>query len=501
MGRRVLLVSPERHIGGLSSSGLGSTDAGDRSVLGGLAREFYQRVYRFYERPEAWIFETREAFARRGPSPEALDSEGRTMWAFEPHVAERVFEDLLREAGVEVLRRERLARPDGVRVRNRRIQSIKTVSGRTLRAEVFIDATYEGDLMAAAGVSYHVGREAAEVYGERWNGVQNEARHRPHFFPSGIDPFVEAGNRGSGLLPGVSLERPGPTGSGDRKIQAYGYPLCLTDVPENRVPFPRPDSFDPSRYELLLRVFASGWRGLFGGFGRVPNGKTDSDNHGPVSLDFIGESWDWPDASDEERAAMAAEHERYQKGLLYFVANDPRVPPDVRIPLARFGLARDEFTDNGHWPFQLYVREARRMLGEYVMTEHDCLGTRAAPDPVGMSSFDLESHNVQRYVTVEGSVQNEGDVGVKLGGPYAIAYGALTPKRAECQNLLVPVAVSASHIAFGSIRREAVLLVLGQSAGTAAALAVEGKASVQDVDRARLRSRLLADGQVIERRR
>jgi hypothetical protein len=296
----------------------------------------------------------------------------------------------------------------------------------------------------------------------------------------------------------VSIETPGPTGSGDRKIQSYCFRLCLTDVPENRVPFPRPESYDPSRYELLQRVLASGWREVFAKFDMLPNRKTDANNHGPVSLDFVGESWSYPDATDEERRAIVLEHERYQKGLVYFLATDSRVPADVRNPMGRWGLARDEFQDNGNWPWQIYVREARRMVGEYVMTEADCLGTRTTPDGVGMGSYALDSHNVQRYVKPEGFVQNEGDVGVDVPRPYAISYGSLIPKKGDCSNLLVPVALSASHIAYGSLRMEPVFLVLGQSAATAAVLAIEKGVAVQDVDRTALRARLVTDGQVLE---
>ncbi len=498
MGRSVVLVAPERHLGGMSSSGLGFTDTGNKSVIGGLAREFYHRIWQHYQRPDVWRFEKRETFGNRGQGTEAVDAERRTMWIFEPHVAERVFEDMLKEAKVEVVREQRLDRQSGVRLKGRTIQSLKTLSGRTYRARAFIDATYEGDLMAAAGVSYHVGREAKDVYGELWNGVQNEARHHGHFFTTRIDPFIEPGNRGSGLLPGVSIETPGPTGSGDRKIQAYCFRLCLTDVPENRVPFPRPESYDPSRYELLLRVLASGWREVFAKFDMLPNRKTDANNHGPVSLDFVGESWSYPDATDEERRAIVLEHERYQKGLVYFLANDSRVPADVRNPMGRWGLARDEFQDNGNWPWQIYVREARRMVGEYMMTEADCLGTRPTLDGVGMGSYALDSHNVQRYVRPEGFVQNEGDVGVEVPRPYAISYGSLIPKKGDCPNLLVPVALSASHIAYGSLRMEPVFLVLGQSAATAAVLAIEKGVAVQDVDRTALRARLVTDGQILE---
>ena len=273
--------------------------------------------------------------------------------------------------------------------------------------------------------------------------------------------------------------------------------MCLTRVPENRVPFRKPAGYDPRQYELLGRVLDSGWRELFHKFDPIPNGKTDTNNHGPFSTDNIGMNYDYPTATYQRRQEIIEEHRRYQEGLMYFLSNDPRVPEEVRRQMSEWGLAKDEFRDNGHWPHQIYVREARRMIGRYVMTEHDCLARRETPDAVGMGSYTMDSHNVQRYVTPEGYVQNEGDIGVK-GPPYRIAYGSLTPKREQCQNLLVPVALSSSHIAYGSIRMEPVFMILGQSAATAAAMSLEAGVTVQDLDYQLLRKRLLADGQVLE---
>lgn len=501
MGKSVVVVSPDRHLGGLSSGGLGWTDSGDKRVIGGLAREFYHRVWQHYQRPEAWRWQAREKFGNRGQGTEAMDDSMRTMWIFEPHVAERVFEDLVREYAIPVQRDEWLDREKGVATAGGRITAITTLSGRTYRGKMFIDATYEGDLMAAAGVSYHVGREAKATYGEDWNGVQTGVLHHRHHFgviKQGISPYRVPGDPSSGLLPRISAEPPGEYGAGDHRVQAYCFRLCLTDVPENRVPFPRPAGYDPDQYELLLRIFAAGWRETFHKFDAVPNGKTDTNNHGPFSSDNIGYNYDYPEASYERRREIIREHETYQQGLFYFIANDPRVPADVRERMARWGLAKDEFLDNGHWPHQLYVREARRMVGLFVMTENELLKRRPTPDSVGMGSYTIDSHNVQRYITPEGFVQNEGDIGVRLDGPYAIAYGALVPRRGQAENLLVPVAVSASHIAYGSIRMEPVFMVLGQSAATAAALAIDGALAVQDVPYARLRERLLRDGQVLE---
>jgi len=275
--------------------------------------------------------------------------------------------------------------------------------------------------------------------------------------------------------------------------------MCLSNHPDNRVPFPKPDNYQPEHYELLARVFASGWRETFRKFDPIPNRKTDTNNHGPFSTDFIGMNYDYPEADYDRRKAIIKAHEGYQKGLLYFLANDPRVPEEVREEMAQWGLAKDEFTDNGHWPHQLYIREARRMIGTYVMTEHDVFSTRQVPQAVGMGSYTLDSHNVQRYVKADGYVQNEGDIGVGTKGPYQIAYGAITPKREECKNLLVPVCVSSSHIAFGSIRMEPVFMILGQSAAAAACLAVEGDVAVQDVSYDRLKERLLDGKQILGR--
>lgn len=498
MGKTVVLVSPDRHLGGLSSGGLGWTDTGNKAVIGGLAREFYHRIWLHYERPEAWKWQKREEYGNRGQGTPALDGERRTMWIFEPHVAERVVEDLIREHGIDVRREEFLDRQGGVLVRSGRIREVSTLGGSVFAGSAFIDATYEGDLLAAAGATYDVGREPTEAYGEEWAGVQKEARHHGHSFPPRVDPYVVPGDPASGLLPRISPQPPGKDGQGDQRIQAYCFRMCLTDIPENRVPFSKPERYDARQYELLLRVFATGWRETFRKFDPIPNGKTDTNNHGPFSTDNIGMNYGYPEGSYDLRGEIFEEHRTYQQGLMYFLANDSRVPKDVRDEMAKWGLARDEFPDNEHWPHQLYVREARRLVGQYVMTEQDCLAKREVPQPVGMGSYTMDSHHVQRYVTADGFVRNEGDIGVKPAAPYGIAYGALIPRRDELTNLLVPVCVSASHIAYGSIRMEPVFLILGQSAATAAVLAIEGGVAMQDLDYSALRERLLADGQILE---
>ncbi len=501
MGKSVVIVSPDKHLGGLSSGGLGFTDTGNKAVIGGLAREFYHRVWQHYQKPEAWKWQQREEYGNKGQGTPAIDGAQRTMWIFEPHVAEKAFEDLTREHEIPVHRNEWLDRARGVRKTGPRITAIHTVSGKTYAGRMFIDATYEGDLMASAGVEYHVGREAKAVYGEQWNGVQTGVLHHRHHFgvlPKKISPYVLPGDPSSGVLPRISTNHPGELGAGDKKVQAYCFRMCLTDHPENRIPFPKPEGYDAKQYELLLRVFASGWRETFEKFDPVPNRKTDVNNHGPMSTDNIGYSYDYPEATYERRRDILREHETYQKGLLYFIANDPRVPQDVQAPFRKWGLSKDEFTDNGNWPHQIYVREARRLKGHFVMTENELLKKRPTPESVGMGSYTIDSHNVQRYITPEGHVQNEGDIGVGLKAPYEIAYGALVPKKQQCENLLVPVCVSSSHIAFGSIRMEPVFMILGQSAATAATMAIDEKIAVQDLSYATLRERLLKDGQVLE---
>jgi len=501
MNRSVVIVSPDKHLGGLSSGGLGFTDTGNKAVIGGLAREFYHRVWQHYNRPEAWTWEKREAFGNKGQGTPAMDGENRTMWIFEPHVAEEVFEGFIREYRIPVLREEWLDRKSGVVKRGARIVSIRTLSGKTFTGRMFIDATYEGDLMAAAGVRYHVGREGKKTYGEEWAGVQTGVLHHRHHFgvlPEKISPYVIPGDPGSGVLARISTAPPGEYGAGDDKVQAYCFRMCLTDHPGNIVPFPKPEGYDAKQYELLLRIFQAGWRETFQKFDRIPNQKTDTNNHGPFSTDNIGMNYDYPEASYERRREIIREHEQYQKGLLWFIANDPRVPEEVRTAFGKWGLARDEFKDNGNWPHQIYVREARRMIGSYVMTEHELLKRRATPEPVGMGSYGIDSHNIQRYITPEGYVQNEGDIGVSTKGPYQIAYGSLVPQKGEAENLLVPVAVSSSHIAYGSIRMEPVFMILGQSTATAAVLAIEGKTTVQDVPYAKLEERLRKDRQVLK---
>jgi len=513
MGKSVIIVCPDKHLGGLSSGGLGFTDTGEKAVIGGLSREFYHRVWQHYQKPETWRWQKREEYGNKGQGTPAIDGDQRTMWIFEPHVAEQVFEDFVSEHQIPVHRGEWLDRANGVKKDGTRITAITMLSGKTYEGKMFIDATYEGDLMAAAGVEYHVGREAKSQYDEQWNGVQTGVLHHRHHFGAvkeKISPYVVPGDPSSGVLPRISAKRPGEYGAADKGVQAYCFRMCLTDLPENRVPFPKPDGYDPKQYELLLRIFNAGWRETFHKFDPIPNHKTDTNNHGPMSTDNIGYNHDYPDASYERRREIIREHETYQKGWLWFIAHDPRVPSDVQEEMRRWGLPKDEFTDNANWSHQLYIREARRMIGKHVMTENELLKRRPTPEPVGMGSYGMDSHNIQRYITPEGYVQNEGDIGVSTKGPYSISYGALVPKpeqaesgetprvRAAIRNILVPVCVSSSHIAYGSIRMEPVFMILGQSAATAACLAIDDNVAVQDVPYGKLRARLLADKQILE---
>jgi FAD dependent oxidoreductase len=495
MGKSVIIVAPQKHLGGLSSSGLGWTDSGNKKVIGGLARDFYHRIYKYYEKPESWRWQKHEDYGNAHISKDGKTPP--TRWVFEPHIAEAVFEDLIREYEIPVVRDAWLDRNNGVQKSDGKIESITTTDGKTYRGRMFIDTTYEGDLLAAAGVSYTVGRESNDKYGETMNGVQTQ-RAISHQFNYPVSAYKVPGDPKSGLLPRIDTSGPGEEGSGDHRVQAYCYRLCLTQKPENRVPFTKPEGYDPAQYELLARYLAGGWRDIFNKFDPIPNLKTDTNNRGAFSTDNIGMNYEYPEASYEKRQEILKEHETYQKGWLYFLANDPNVPEDVLKKMSSWGLSGDEFEENGHWPYQIYVREARRMVSDFVMTEPHLRRTKPTPDVIGMGAYNMDSHNVQRYVDEKGNVHNEGDIQINPGGPYPISYRAIVPKQDECENLLVPVCLSSSHISYGSIRMEPVFMILGQSAATAAAMAIEAKVPVQKVDYTKLQKRLLDDGQVLK---
>lgn len=491
LGRTVLLVCREDYLGGMSTNGLGWSDTGNHRAIGGLSLDFYRKVKRHYDDPAVWI---------HAPRPARRENfvDGDAMWQFEPKVGERIYEDWAREAGVTIVRNQPLDRSKrGVEMTGGKITAFRSKSGRRFEGKVFIDATYEGDLMAGAGVRFTVGREANATYGETLNGVQlkNTTNHQ---FTRDVDPYRVPGDPRSGLVPRVSAERPAPDGTADTKIQAYTYRMCLTDVPANRVPFARPRGYDASQYTLLKRYMDAGHRNFFQKFDRIPNGKTDTNNFGAFSFDNIGMNYRYPEGSDAERAAIAREHTLYQQGLLWFMANDPGVPAETRAEMSKWGLCKDEFGKTGHWPREMYVREARRMVSDFVMAEPHLRGTRATPRPIGMGSYNMDSHNVQRIVDARGFARNEGNIEISPGRAYPISYDAIVPRKDEATNLLVPIALSASHIAYGSIRMEPVFMILGQSAAAAASIAIDESVPVQEVDYARLRARLLAEGQILE---
>ncbi|SEA84233.1 FAD dependent oxidoreductase [Chitinophaga terrae (ex Kim and Jung 2007)] len=472
--KTVLLISPDQRLGGLTTGGLGYTDIGNKFAITGISRDFYRRIGHHYGKLEQWIFE--------------------------PHVAEATFQQYIKEAGVEVLYNYSLASV----VKNNGGISTITVEGATplvVKAKMFIDCSYEGDLMAKAGVKYTVGREANSLYSETYNGVQLRDKHQ---FPDGIDPYKEPGNPQSGLLWGISDAAPDENGTGDKKVQAYNFRICLTSNPDNRIPITRPENYDPSQYELLVRLLQHDKsltiRNILK-FDYMPGNKTDINNNGPFSTDMIGMNYNYPEASKEERRKIIKAHEDYTKGLLYFIGHDSRIPQAIRDEMLKWGYPKDEYTDNGNWSPQLYIREARRMVGAYVMTQANCQGRETVNDGVGMAAYTMDSHNCQRIV-VNGMVKNEGDVQIGGFGPYPVSYRSLIPREEDCSNLLVPVCLSASHIAYGSIRMEPVFMVLAQSAATAAVEAINSRKSVQQVDVSKVQQQLknnpLANGSTPE---
>lgn len=460
-GKKVLLVEPAYRLGGMSSGGLGQTDIGNKQVVKGLALDFYRRVGANYNRLESWIFE--------------------------PSVAENIFKDYIARGNVEVLYGHRIVdlQKQGATITSINVESVEDASQKSISAEVFIDCTYEGDLMARAGVSYVVGREDNKVYGEDHNGVQMQHLHQ---FVDNIDPYVVKGDAKSGLLWGISDAAMAPTGSGDKMVQAYNYRICLTKDKANMLPIEKPANYDASRYELLLRIIeASKAYNLDAYFiiSPMPNNKTDINNRGAFSTDMIGMNHDYPEASYQEREQIIQAHKDYTLGLLWFMGNDERVPQQLREQMLSWGLPKDEYVEYGHWTPQLYIREARRMVGEYVATQANCDNIAKVDDGVGMAAYTMDSHNCQRIVIVKDGkamVKNEGNVEIYGGLPYDVSYRCLTPKREECDNLLVPVCLSASHIAYGSIRMEPVFMLLAQSAAKAACLAIDAGVKVQEVD-------------------
>ena len=512
MGRKVVIAEPGMHLGGMTSGGLSAVDIGDPRTVGGIAREYFSRLVGSYGKKLEW---DKPFSGNGGPATGGA-------YSIEPHVAEQVFNEMLREAGVDVRFRVRLT---SVRKDGARITDLVTDEGSVFRAKMFIDATYEGDLMAKAGVSYTLMREGNSKYGETYNGIHYTEKYTPrtgHLMPGSngrvnggqgvwdrdfpIDPYVVKGDATSGLLPLINEGEPGKPGDPASGVQAYCYRLCLSTAVD-RLPIAPPEDYDAKRYEIVVRFIeaclANGddmdlrW---FSKCDELPNQKWDF-NTATFGGNLPGASHAWADADHARRAEIAKEHENYHRGLLHFLATDPRVPRKVRDDVKRFGLPKDEFTDNGGWPHQLYIREARRMVSDLVLTEHHTHGRQGAPHSIGLGSYGTDTHEVRRIVK-DGVVTREGKTAGGRGGfgPYQIGYGSIVPKASECENLLVTFALSASHTAFSSIRMEPVFMVTSQSAAAAAALAIDDGLPVQRVDQAKLRARILEDGQVLDAR-
>jgi hypothetical protein len=478
MGLKTVLLEPRQHIGGMVSGGLSRTDVGRREVIGGYSLEFYWRAGNAYDMAQ-YLQEI--------------------AWLVEPKVAESIFRKMLAEAGVTVLFNQRLREKDGVRKSGGRVEAITMENGAQYTARIFADCTYEGDLMAQAGVTYTWGRESSAEYGESLAGVRGETPF--HQFQVDLSPKDAAGN----LLPEISATPAAEPGSADRKVQAYNFRMILSHDPANQVPYPQPAHYDPVRFELFARLLDAMQQkqGRPSRLGEVlsvipvPNHKADINNNGAFSTDYIGKSWDYPNATYARRDEIWRDHEEYTKELFWFLSHDPRVPPSLQKEANEWGLAKDEFLDTGHWPNQLYIREARRMVGEYVMSQKDIQTELTKPDPIGMGSYNSDSHNLQRVINKDGFVRNEGDMQVPVQ-PYQIPYRVLLPKKNEVQNLLVPVCFSATHVAYSTLRMEPQYMILGQAAGVAAAMAIRGSLPVQDIDTAALTRTLVEHGAILE---
>lgn len=515
MGKTVLLLEPSSRIGGLTTGGLGATDIGNKQVIGGIAREFYRNIKKYYENPQNWKWQKPEEYKYF-----VNNREEDAMWTFEPSAALQVYKNMIASEKIELVYNQEIKRPGGVHKQEGKIILVEMRTGQKYKGRMYLDATYEGDLMAMAGVTYTTGRESNSEYGETLNGVQANkvsltlkgtlSRNSIHHnFIDGVDPYIVRGDPSSGLLPFVTKGGPGRDGKGDRKIQAYCFRMTLTDHPENRIPFKKPDNYNELDYELLFRNYeaAEGPISKMYAYGDplvpwintpMPNRKTDTNNQKGFSTDFIGQNYAYPEASYGERENILKKHLAYQQGLMWTLAYHPRIPKEVREAVSKWGTCKDEYEGKDGWQGQLYIREARRMVSDYVMTQKNCEGIEVVPDPVGHAAYGMDSHQVQRYVDANGFVQNEGNVEAHGFSPYPVSFRSIVPGKGECDNLLVPVCVSATHIAFGSIRMEPVFMVLGQSAATAACLSIDKGCAVQDLPYNELRLKLQESKQIIE---
>ncbi len=507
MGKTLIVLEPGSRVGGLTTGGLGQTDIGNKQAIGGISREFYQNIKKYYNKPASWKWQEQKDYMDGGQTRTGKDEDA--MWTFEPSAALEVYHDMLRQEGIDVRYKQRLDREQGILKEKSSIVSITMESGEVYHGRMFIDATYEGDLMAAAGISYTIGREGNDQYGENLNGVQANdtsltllgivsANGRNHNFVEGVDPYIIQGDKSSGALPYIDVNGPGEAGAGDHRVQAYCFRMCLTDHPDNRIPFIKPGDYAELNYELLLRNYEAGFNHIPWINSKMPNKKTDTNNRTGFSTDFIGQNYHYPEASYEEREEIIDRHRSYQQGLWWTLANHPRIPEEIRAEVSRWGTCKDEFEREDGWQQQLYVREARRMVSDYVMTQKHCEGIEVVEDAVGMAAYGMDSHHVQRYISKEGYVRNEGNVEAHVKGPYPVSYRSIIPKASECDNLLVPVCLSATHIAFGSIRMEPVFMVTGQSAATAACLAIDGNIPVHELDYEELREQLIKDKQILK---
>ena len=517
MGKKVILIEPTNRIGGLTTGGLGKTDIGNKQAIGGVSREFYQKIKTYYLKPENWIWETRDAY--KGVGYDTFNDDA--MCAFEPSVALKVFLEMVKnESNIHIVYNQRLNRKSGIKKEKQVIKSIQMETGQIYQGKIFMDCTYEGDLMAASGVSYTVGRESNSQYGESLNGVQANnfnltlqkklSRNGIHHnFIEGVSPYLVKGNPKSGLLPFVSAEKPGVDGQADNKIQAYCYRMTLTNLPENRIPFKKPDGYNELEYELLFRNYeaAKGDIRKMYDYGdplvpwinsAMPNRKTDINNQKGFSTDVIGQNYGYPEASYDERIKIAALHKKYQQGLMWTLSYHPRIPKQVRDVVSEWGTCKDEFISDSGWTDQLYIREARRMVSDYVMTQKNCEALAVAEDAIGLGAYQMDSHPAQRYVDVNGFVKNEGNVEAHVSAPFPISYKSIIPKKSEATNLFIPVCLSSSHIAYGSIRMEPVFMVLGQSAAIAASIAIDKNVQIQEVSYPELRAALIKNQQILK---
>ncbi|MDW3650012.1 MAG: FAD-dependent oxidoreductase [Bacteroidia bacterium] len=518
LGKSVILIEPTKRLGGLTTGGLGQTDIGNKQVIGGISREFYQNIKKHYADSANWVWQKRAEYRDGGQTRSKTGEDA--MWTFEPSAALEVYQEMLQSLDIKIVYKERLNRATGVSKTGNRISSISMESGASYEAKMFIDASYEGDLMAASGVSYTVGRESNDQYGETLNGIQaceyaqtllettsHNAVH--HNFIEGVDPYVVKGDSTSGLLAFISEGGAGIEGAGDQGIQAYCFRMTLTDHPDNRIPFQKPENYREQDYELLFRnyeaakgpieeMYTYGDRLLPWINSSMPNRKTDTNNQKGFSTDFIGQNWDYPEASYEERETIINRHRAYQQGLMWTLAYHPRIPEKVRALVSKWGTCKDEYERADGWQQQLYIREARRMISEYVMTQKNCEGIEVVKDPIGMAAYGMDSHHIKRYVNEQGFVENEGNVEASVKAPFPISYQSLVPKNKECTNLVVPICLSASHIAFGSIRMEPVFMILGQSAATIACMSIDADKAVQELEYEELEKELLAQGQILE---